>query len=65
MLAHADAEKTTVTENMLFSSGALRSVGNVDKGTSLSEGLDVERRPMGLFDVPAVPSKVLGRLPKS
>ena len=38
MLAHADAEKTTVTENMLFSSGALRSVGNVDNGTSLSDG---------------------------
>ena len=64
--AHVDAGKTTVTENMLFPSGAL-ALGrqHVDKGTSLSEGLDVERRPMGLFDVPAVPSKVLGRLPKS
>lgn len=44
ILAHVDAGKTTVTENMLFLSGTIRSVGNVDKGTSLSDGLEVERR---------------------
>ena len=44
ILAHVDAGKTTVTENMLFLSGAVRSLGNVDKGTSLSDGLQVERR---------------------
>ncbi len=44
ILAHVDAGKTTVTENMLFLSGAIRSVGNVDKGTSLSDRLEVERR---------------------
>lgn len=44
ILAHVDAGKTTVTENLLFLSGAIRSIGNVDKGTSLSDALDVERR---------------------
>ena len=44
ILAHVDAGKTTVTENMLYLSGAIRSVGNVDKGTSLSDGMEVEKR---------------------
>jgi ribosomal protection tetracycline resistance protein len=44
VLAHVDAGKTTLTENMLFLSGSVRSAGNVDKGTSLSDALDVEKR---------------------
>ena len=44
VLAHVDAGKTTVTEQMLYLSGSTRAAGNVDKGTSLSDGLEVERR---------------------
>ena len=44
ILAHVDAGKTTLTEHMLFLSGSIKSVGNVDRGTSLSDGLDVEKR---------------------
>ena len=44
VLAHVDAGKTTLTENMLFLSGSVRAAGNVDKGTSLSDGLEVEKR---------------------
>ncbi len=44
ILAHVDAGKTTLTEDLLFLSGSLRSLGSVDKGTSLSDGLEVERK---------------------
>ena len=44
ILAHVDAGKTTLTENMLFLSGSVRAAGNVDKGTSLSDALDVEKK---------------------
>ncbi len=44
ILAHVDAGKTTLTEHLLFLSGSLRSLGSVDKGTSLSDGLEVERK---------------------
>ena len=44
ILAHVDAGKTTLTEHMLYLSGSIRSPGNVDKGTSLSDALDIERR---------------------
>lgn len=44
VLAHVDAGKTTVTEHMLYLAGAIRQVGNVDKGTSLSDGMEVEKR---------------------
>ncbi len=43
ILAHVDAGKTTLTEQLLFTTGALRTIGSVDKGTSATDNLEVER----------------------
>lgn len=43
ILAHVDAGKTTITEQMLFASGVLRSLGSVDKGTAVTDSLSVEK----------------------
>ena len=44
ILAHVDAGKTTITERILFATGAVRTVGSVDRGDSQTDTLDVERR---------------------
>ena len=37
IIAHIDAGKTTVTERMLFYSGASHRMGNVDSGTTITD----------------------------
>lgn len=44
VLAHVDAGKTTVTEQLLFKSGIIRSLGSVDKGTAHTDSLEVEQQ---------------------
>jgi len=43
ILAHVDAGKTTVTEQLLYLCGAIRSPGSVDEGTTQTDWLDVEK----------------------
>jgi ribosomal protection tetracycline resistance protein len=43
IVAHVDAGKTSITELFLYKSGAIRSPGSVDKGTSQSDNLSVEK----------------------
>lgn len=43
IFAHVDAGKTTTTEHLLYESGRIRSLGNVDRGTSQTDWLEVER----------------------
>jgi small GTP-binding protein len=43
ILAHADAGKTTITEQFLYMSGQTRQPGNVDKGTAQTDFLPVEK----------------------
>ena len=42
-MAHADAGKTTITEQFLYLSGQTRQPGNVDQGTAQTDFLPVEK----------------------
>jgi len=44
ILAHVDAGKTTLSEQLLLLSGAIRKKGSVDSGTAHTDTLPVERR---------------------
>ncbi len=43
ILAHADAGKTSLTENLLFIGNAIKQKGSVDKGTASTDFLDIEK----------------------
>ena len=43
ILAHADAGKTTITENFLYLCGIIKKPGSVDNGTSQTDFLNVEK----------------------
>ena len=44
IVAHVDAGKTTLTEQLLFKAGAVRSLGRVDDGSAHTDFMDFERR---------------------
>lgn len=44
VVAHVDSGKTTMTEQMLYLSGAVRSAGSVDSGTAQTDWLPIERQ---------------------
>ena len=43
VMAHVDTGKTTLTEHLLYRTGAIRSRGSVDEGTAYSDRMTVER----------------------
>lgn len=43
IVAHVDAGKTTITEQLLYRSGERRELGSVDRGTSRTDFMAVER----------------------
>ena len=44
VLAHVDAGKTTLTESLLYTSGAIAESGSVDTGTTRTDTTFLERQ---------------------
>ena len=44
IVAHVDAGKTTLTEQLLYHAGSSRKMGKVDEGTAHTDWLDIERK---------------------
>jgi len=43
IIAHVNAGKTTLTEQLLYNSGAIHKLGNVDKGSTITDHLVLEK----------------------
>lgn len=61
ILAHVDAGKTTLTERILYETGTIPAVGRVDKGTTQTDSLELERA-RGITIKAAVVSFAIGGL---
>jgi ribosomal protection tetracycline resistance protein len=61
ILAHVDAGKTSLTERILYTTGVIRSLGSVDKGTTQTDTMELERA-RGITIKSAVVSFQLGDL---
>lgn len=44
IVAHVDAVKTTITENLLYYSGVIKEIGRVDSGNTQTDSMELERK---------------------
>jgi ribosomal protection tetracycline resistance protein len=61
ILAHVDAGKTSLTERLLFDTGAISKLGSVDGGNTQTDSLELERQ-RGITIAAAVVSFTIGDL---
>lgn len=61
ILAHVDAGKTSLTERLLYTAGAIDKIGSVDGGNTQTDTLDLERQ-RGITIKAAVVSFVINEL---
>ncbi len=61
IVAHVDAGKTSLTERLLFDTGAIRALGSVDGGDTHTDSLELERQ-RGITIAAAVVSFSVGDL---
>jgi ribosomal protection tetracycline resistance protein len=59
VVAHVDAGKTSLTERLLYSTGALAQIGSVDAGSTRTDSLELERE-RGITIRSAVASFAIG-----
>jgi len=53
ILAHVDAGKTTLTERLLYHTGAIRNIGRVDHGNTQTDSMALEReRGISIMSMP-------------
>src|SRR5262245_13900553 len=60
-MAHVDAGKTTLTDRLLYAAGVIDEIGSVDRGTTQTDTLELERR-RGITIKAAVVSFPIGDL---
>lgn len=61
ILAHVDAGKTTLTERLLYAAGVIDTIGSVDRGSTQTDSLPLERQ-RGITIKSAVVSFVIGEV---